>query len=851
MDPHQTPPPADDLARVAAWRSRLAGQTVSVARGDDGVITFAPNRLVVNADDFAQLSDEAKLGLTFQALPDPDPPEGVDPTRLRGLDGAPRVGVVHLDGTEVALESAGLEAGETVSSREGAGTIAALLALRTQDVNAGLDVFGDWSTLPATASAEGGGTDVYQFPENRGRTQLVRAWQLIEAHRLLGGSPAPVQIGIIDRGFWFDPVSGACLAPTGTGAEFPGPVMQYNVLNDTARAGGPNPAGGPVTWHGQGTAALAVAPHGNAAGVAGAGGTVGVPFLFLHDISARMVIQAVRLATAWGVDVLNMSFGTTVTSFLGINPFPTSDYNAMFQWAEDNGVVIVAAAGNEGSQLPDLDVRPATRTPGVITVGALAAGDSDRAASFSNYGVSVDLWAPGDDVWIGPDGSSQMLGTTDGTSFASPIVAGAAAMVISLASDVWGRRPTAPEVQDVLARTAWRGSSDPRVTAGLDANAALWDVLGGQFRSDATEPNDTAQAARPLTRAADGRWVPSVLGPRALSKYGDNDWWLLDVPVLSRMQVRLDAPSYWGRPTLVLRPDDPLSMVPDEMTETAGTSSWTIDAPVVPPGRYRFGVIGGRTVYDLAVTLSAASLPADEWEVNNSLATASRFSMYEHLVVDPLGMTLTHPMGTYDFTLHDGDVDYLHVAGVPAAGSRTPEVQVGMADEVVTIEVLDRNGRVLRRTTGQYYAGRLKLEQGSCYVRVSAARPTRYKLTLTMMVDLTLPPLKIPIEELPPWEHSPPLWLAGAEKHYLITVTPGSPVVGLEASGSHELTLEVLDELGRPLVVGTPTTHGVRIDTSGLPEGEHVLRVARPQAPRRGPGVRFTVAPVLNGTYLG
>ena len=85
------------------------------------------------------------------------------------------------------------------------------------------------------------------------------------------------------------------------------------------------------------------------------------------------------------------------------------------------------AAGNDGEELPDYNVQPATRTPGVITVGAL--DSSDQARSDSNYGSSVDIWAPGDNIPVAPDDDNPNGTYSNGTSAAAPIVSGVVAML--------------------------------------------------------------------------------------------------------------------------------------------------------------------------------------------------------------------------------------------------------------------------------------------------------------------------------------------------------------------------------------------------------------------------------------
>jgi thermitase len=160
----------------------------------------------------------------------------------------------------------------------------------------------------------------------------------------------------------------------------------------------------------------------NATGISGlcwTGSIVPVKFMNARGKgSSSASVEALDYAIASGAKVVNGSFGSSSAS--------TALKDAV-TYAQDKGVLLVFAAGNDGKNNDKTPVYPASLTNGnIITVGAVTATGS--LASFSNYGAKgVDLGAPGDEILSTYLGSRYK--TLSGTSMAAPIVAAAAAMI--------------------------------------------------------------------------------------------------------------------------------------------------------------------------------------------------------------------------------------------------------------------------------------------------------------------------------------------------------------------------------------------------------------------------------------
>ncbi|MEG9247345.1 S8 family serine peptidase [Arthrobacter sp. Soc17.1.1.1] len=131
----------------------------------------------------------------------------------------------------------------------------------------------------------------------------------------------------------------------------------------------------------------------------------------------QQVPDAVRWAVDNGADVINMSLGSTSTAW------PES-WDEAFLYAEQNDVVVVAAAGNRAGGLAQVGA-PAT-IPGVLAVAGLDRSGvaSDEASS---EGISIAVAAPSEDLVGGLPGG--FYADWSGTSGAAPLVSGVAALI--------------------------------------------------------------------------------------------------------------------------------------------------------------------------------------------------------------------------------------------------------------------------------------------------------------------------------------------------------------------------------------------------------------------------------------
>ena len=196
-------------------------------------------------------------------------------------------------------------------------------------------------------------------------------------------------------------------------------LVGWNFLNDSRQQDNdPDDPGS----HGTHVAGLAAARTDNATGIASVSWNVKIlPTSAANSESGdsieRGLASVVYLADN-GADIINMSWGSAGTSQL---------QRDVMAYASGLGSLLVSSAGNDGTS----EAQFPSSLPGVVSVAAV--GSTDRLASYSNRGLSVDIAAPGG------AGINSLLSTVpsgysskQGTSMASPIAAGVFALLKSL-----------------------------------------------------------------------------------------------------------------------------------------------------------------------------------------------------------------------------------------------------------------------------------------------------------------------------------------------------------------------------------------------------------------------------------
>lgn len=292
-------------------------------------------------------------------------------------------------------------------------------------------------------------------------------WEVTE------GSPN-VTIAVIDDMFETDhPEINAQIYDQWNTAEYNGNVRVYG--------------GAVASEHGTHVASLVAGIKDNGVGIAGTAPECSLLLLQVGDGGGNMatsrIVDALFFAANSGATVINMSLGMGGGDDLSHLSVPQQErmikeyaveegemWDALFLELEAEGLTVVQAAGNSDI-LAGID--PMKRSEASIVVGAATV--SGERSSFSNFGINVDVYAPGSNIYGAVPGEDGAF--LDGTSMASPLVAGIVGLIKSVRPEF-----NTQEIKALLRKTGYKMSaSDTR--SGRESVRVCMSCLVGEIES--------------------------------------------------------------------------------------------------------------------------------------------------------------------------------------------------------------------------------------------------------------------------------------------------------------------------------------------------------------------------------
>ncbi len=238
-------------------------------------------------------------------------------------------------------------------------------------------------------------------------------------------------------------------------------IVGDNYADSYEQGYGNNDVQGPDAFHGTHVAGIVAAKRGNGIGIDGVADNVRIMSVRAvpnGDERDKDVANAIRYAVDNGAKVVNMSFGKGYS-------WDKEAVDKAVKYASKHDVLLVHAAGNSAENTDESDnfPREAYERRGFfkflkkkypdnwLEIGALSwMSDADAVATFSNYGkTNVDIFSPGVDIYSTTPGNE--YGSASGTSMASPVTAGVAALIRSYFPEL-----KAKEVKEIILESGTR-----------------------------------------------------------------------------------------------------------------------------------------------------------------------------------------------------------------------------------------------------------------------------------------------------------------------------------------------------------------------------------------------------------
>ncbi len=291
---------------------------------------------------------------------------------------------------------------------------------------------------------------------------------------------------------------GIVVAVLDTGAEFSHPDLQGKFVSHGKDFVNGDDDASDDQGHGTHVFGIVAAATNNSVGIAGVGyNTRVLPVKVLNSSGAGdygRIANGITWAADQGVKVINMSLG-------GASGASTLESAVKYAW--NKGVVVICAAGNSSTSSP---AYPAAYEN---CISVVSTDQNDARSSFSNYGSTVDISAPGTSILSTVRGGGYQAWS--GTSMASPNAAGVAALVAA-ANPTWSNAQIRTQLESTVDNI---GSAFQFGKGRLNAARAVGGGSPGPTATPTSGPSPTptrpAATATPLPTAPPNDYVQQLI----------------------------------------------------------------------------------------------------------------------------------------------------------------------------------------------------------------------------------------------------------------------------------------------------------------------------------------------------